>query len=358
MLPLHGSTLSQAQKVRPHDTEPRGITSRNPKTTAKKGSVPESDDQVSLSLPPEEMLREYIYFFKELLRGGREEDFEDLYQKLTKLAHELSGVMSPPGTEETTSNGSEIQQLAAVATIESQQSLELSVATDGETFSFSGEMSFSLSAAVAGEFTTSDGRTVSFQAAVSVQVSLSVQLSVSQGQSTPPVEQADPLALDLNGDGNLSLTSIENGVTFDINGDGVLDQTSFIDGPDAFLAWDRNDNGAIDDGRELFGDQHEAANGFLELAKFDDDGNKRIDAADSIFNELRGVRRGQDGTLELLSLEQLGIQSIDLNYTQLTPAPPVGGARLAQQSSYLTASGQTQSSFDVLLSYRSLTVKA
>ena len=60
----------------------------------------------------------------------------------------------------------------------------------------------------------------------------------------------------------------------DLDADGRMDSISVPTGDDALLALDRNGNGRIDDGRELFGDQHGAANGFAELARFDDNGDE------------------------------------------------------------------------------------
>ena len=74
---------------------------------------------------------------------------------------------------------------------------------------------------------------------------------------------------------------------FDITGDGRQDQVSWVAPSDGFLVYDRNGNGYIDSGKELFGDQHGASNGFEELAKFDGDGNGIIDDNDDIFDNLR-----------------------------------------------------------------------
>ncbi|MBD3390404.1 MAG: hypothetical protein GF418_00180 [Chitinivibrionales bacterium] len=132
------------------------------------------------------------------------------------------------------------------------------------------------------------------------------------------VEQAEPLVLDLNGNG-LDLTDVREGggVKFDITGDGVSETVSWVAPSDGFLVYDRNGNGLIDSGRELFGDQHGAAHGFAELAKFDGNGDGAIDAGDSIFNDLRVWQdlnaNGTSEKEELSSLTDTGIQSIGLN---------------------------------------------
>ena len=64
----------------------------------------------------------------------------------------------------------------------------------------------------------------------------------------------DPLVLDLDGDG-VELVNADgwNGVQFDFNGNGIKTATQWVKSDDGLLVWDRNNNGAIDDGSELFG---------------------------------------------------------------------------------------------------------
>lgn len=127
---------------------------------------------------------------------------------------------------------------------------------------------------------------------------------------------ADPLVLDLNGDG-LDLTSKQGGADFDINADGRTDRTAWVGPEDGLLALDRNGNGSIDDGSELFGDQHGATDGFSELARFDENGDGLIDVKDKVFARLLVWRDlngdGTSGVHELSTLADLDIHSIDLN---------------------------------------------
>ncbi len=130
------------------------------------------------------------------------------------------------------------------------------------------------------------------------------------------MEEAEPLVFDLDGDG-LELTTAEDGVIFDITGDGKTEQTAFVTGDDAFLALDRNGNGTIDSGKELFGDQHGAKNGIEELRKFDDNSDGVIDEKDAVFDQLRlFIDRNGDGSSqinELVSLHDEGILKISLD---------------------------------------------
>ena len=143
-----------------------------------------------------------------------------------------------------------------------------------------------------------------------------------------------PIVIDLLGNG-FDLTNANNGVNFDFNNDNVADRLSWIaaNSDDAWLVLDRNGNGTIDSGRELFGNltpQPEPAageerHGFRALAKYDkpqqggnDDG--WIDASDSIFSSLRlwqdTNHNGISEQSELHTLTSKGLTRLDLDYHQ------------------------------------------
>lgn len=132
------------------------------------------------------------------------------------------------------------------------------------------------------------------------------------------IAEAEPLVFDLNGNG-LELTDVRKGegVHFDITGDGHKEDVSWVSPGDGLLSLDRNGNGIIDSGKELFGDQHGAQDGFEELAKFDNDGNGAIDKNDAVFDKLilwqDYNQNGQSESNELGSLSQYGISHISLN---------------------------------------------
>jgi hypothetical protein len=136
--------------------------------------------------------------------------------------------------------------------------------------------------------------------------------------------QQDPLILDLDGNG-IDITSVMDGKRFDIDGDGRLDQTAWVSGGDALLALDRNGDGAINDGRELFGDQNGARDGFAELAKYDDNLDGVIDAADGVFGSLVLLRA--DGSQQ--NLMDAGIRSISLSMITPLDQRLVGGDLVA-----------------------------
>lgn len=166
------------------------------------------------------------------------------------------------------------------------------------------------------------------------------------------VQSSDPIVLDLDGNG-ISLTSHADGAMFDITGRGESVKTAFVRGGDAFLAWDRNGNGRIDDGRELFGDQWGACNGFEELAKLDDNGDGIISAADKAFGQLllfRDNGNGRSEPGELISLGEAGIAELHLGYVHVSMHAS-GGNRITQISSYRRTDGSMGHMADALLNY-------
>lgn len=191
-----------------------------------------------------------------------------------------------------------------------------------------------------------------YQISIEIEYTEVTQLNVRFGGEEAQLQQADPIVIDLDGDG-LEVSSAANGVNFDITGDGVPEQTAFPTGGDGFLVFDRNGNGIIDSGRELFGDHHGAANGFEELAKFDSNIDGLIDGSDPIFNQLKVfVDENFDGESqldELYSLNRAGIRSLLLNYNKANGQ--VNGNKVPEVSSVLTGDGITRTAADVLLNY-------
>lgn len=161
----------------------------------------------------------------------------------------------------------------------------------------------------------------------------SAELTVEEQE----VAEAEPLILDLNGNG-LELTDIRKGegVSFDITGDGVKESVSWAKASDGFLVYDRNGNGTIDSGKELFGDQHGALNGFEELSKFDSDENGTIDKNDTIYKDLSVWQdlnqNGISEENELSSLKDMNIEEISLNHDNRSER--ISGNRVEGYSTY------------------------
>ena len=131
-----------------------------------------------------------------------------------------------------------------------------------------------------------------------------------------------PLVLDLDGNG-VSMVSHADGVDFDFYGDGETVRLGWTEGNDGLLVWDRNGDGRINNGTELFGeamvkqDGTLARDGFDALSDIDSNLDGVFDGQDTLFDQVQvWVDANRDGVTdagELHSLAQLGIASLDLN---------------------------------------------
>jgi len=150
----------------------------------------------------------------------------------------------------------------------------------------------------------------------------------SYTQAATALPPRDPLVIDLGTKG-INLSTVENGVHFDIDKNGFAEKTVWTDGEDGFLVLDRNYNGIIDDGGELFSDHVimknglTSSDGFEALADLDEDNNGIIDEKDSRFFDLRvwvdSERDGFSTADEIKTLADLGITSIVLPENQADP---------------------------------------
>jgi hypothetical protein len=202
-------------------------------------------------------------------------------------------------------------------------------ATATREVSFQQSFSFSASAQVQ----TSDGKSINVNLDLNMSSSFSSKESVTISQVF-----TDPLVFNLNASSaQLSNTKF----SFDLDADGTADQVTNLAKSSGFLALDKNGDGKINDGSELFGAK--TGDGFKELSAYDDDGNGWIDEGDSVFNKLRIWQNNDDGTQSLIGLGQAGIGAIFLgnvagNYN-LNPDPNNAQARIASTGMFLREDG-------------------
>ena len=151
---------------------------------------------------------------------------------------------------------------------------------------------------------TADGRSIDFN--------MEVSMSRAFMQETNLLEvkdyiKTDPLMINL--DTNIGSVSDQK-FFFDLDSDGKEEQISFAGKGSGFLALDKNGDGKINDGSELFGTS--SGDGFKDLAEYDEDGNGWIDEKDSIFNRLKVWTKDENGNDFLIDLKKADVGAIYL----------------------------------------------
>ncbi|MCR4758353.1 MAG: hypothetical protein K5792_11180 [Butyrivibrio sp.] len=182
---------------------------------------------------------------------------------------------------------------------------------------------------------TEDGRTIDFN----VEFSMSRRLCEYAGISVATAGHfLDPLVINVGSD----VTSIsDQSFYFDLDSDGQEEKISNLGAGSGFLALDKNGDGKINNGLELFGTK--SGNGFKDLAMYDKDGNGWIDESDEVYEHLRVWLRDEDGTDRLLSLSEADVGAIYLGsaeteFTQYNSSFAVAGM-LRASGMFLKESG-------------------
>lgn len=204
---------------------------------------------------------------------------------------------------------------------------DLSVETESMTFYSSGKV------------VTQEGKTIEFDTSVTMSRSFMEYAQVSVDYSKMTL--IDPLVINLSEEA--SEVSSQK-FLFDIDADGELDNISLLAETCGFLALDKNADGVINDGSELFGTK--SGDGFKELSVFDLDGNGWIDENDEIFNRLRIWTKTADGQDKLVGLGIAGIGAIylgniDTRFSMNDAETNETNAMLRKTGIYLTEEGKT-----------------
>lgn len=161
----------------------------------------------------------------------------------------------------------------------------------------------SLSVGMQGAVTTADGRSINFDLSLALSRSY---YSESSLEVRAGAALKDPLVINYGGQpAQLSLNKVE----FDlVKQEAGMESITQLNAGSGYLALDRNGNGKIDDGSELFGPN--SGNGFAELAQLDEDGNGWIDEGDTVFSQLQIWQPNSDGSQSLTAIAKLGIGAI------------------------------------------------
>lgn len=157
-----------------------------------------------------------------------------------------------------------------------------------------------------GVIKTADGQTIQFN------LDLTMQRQYSQTSSTSvklgdAARKTDPLVINFSG---TAVQLTDQRFAFDLNADGKTEQINFTQPGSGFLALDKNNDGKINNGSELFGPT--SGNGYAALAQYDSDHNGWIDENDAVFKQLKVWSKDAGGNDQLNSLTALGIGAISL----------------------------------------------
>lgn len=155
-----------------------------------------------------------------------------------------------------------------------------------------------------GKVQTEDGRSIDFNVAFSMSRAFSASINCMEVST---YILTDPLVINLDTD----MTEIsDQKFFFDIDSDGKEEEISELGKGSGFLALDKNGDGKVNDGNELFGTK--SGDGFKDLAAYDEDGNWWIDENDEIFSKLKVWTKDENGEDVLLDLKEADVGAIYL----------------------------------------------
>lgn len=258
-----------------------------------------------------EMLRKLV----EALQRGRKGNFANTAGEIKKIQSDYKKALASPGLSSAVSVG-----MSSSVSVSAGASASLSIsAGNGQSAGFSVGGNVWTKTTVTSAFVseaehtafesvgmakTADGREIQF--GVSVEMSRAF-CAKYESYTQENYILTDPLVINL--DSNVASVS-DMKFLFDLDADGKKEEVSFAGSGSGFLALDRNDDGKVNDGSELFGTK--SGDGFADLSAFDEDGNGWIDEADSVFKDLKIWTKEEDGKDVLLDLKKADVGAIYL----------------------------------------------
>jgi len=218
------------------------------------------------------------------LRSSKYRDFESLVARFNATSAVSLGSLSVDGIG-TTGTGTTWQRITATS----------GFACESEQTTFASR----------GVVQTADGRNIDFNIEVSMTRAF---MSSIDTLSVEEYIKTDPLVINLDTyNGSVS----DQKFLFDLDSDGEEESISFAGKGSGFLAIDKNGDGVINDGSELFGTK--SGDGFADLASYDEDGNGWIDENDSVFARLKVWTKDEEGRDVLLNLKEADVGAIYLD---------------------------------------------
>ncbi|MEX5575052.1 calcium-binding protein [Pseudomonas lijiangensis] len=189
-------------------------------------------------------------------------------------------------------------------------------------------------------------------------IALELEDEEEEEEEAPETDDAEsrtsPIVLDLDGDG---IETLAVGASyFDLDSDGLSEMAGWVSPDDGLLVHDRNGDGRISNGTELFGNHsllnngQTAQNGYQALAEYDSNGDGMINAQDASYAKLQVWRdlngNGTSDAGELQSLTDAGVVSISTGYTDSNHVDAYGHEH-RQVSTIMLANGMASTAADV-----------
>jgi len=155
-----------------------------------------------------------------------------------------------------------------------------------------------------GNVRTADGRNICFN------IDLEMSRAFCEENESLVQENViciDPLVINIDAS---TVKVTDQKFLFDLDADGKEEEISFTKEGSGFLALDKNGDGRVNDGSELFGTK--SGDGFADLAAYDEDGNGWIDEADDVFDNLKIWMKDEQGNDRLVTIRDAGVGAIYL----------------------------------------------
>ena len=226
----------------------------------------------------------------EMLRQGKNlNDFQTMKLNRSKVLDLRASASTNNGVTQSTQGGSTF-----AGTMWQKITVASASVTEYESTTF----------ATQGKVQTADGRSIDFNVAFSMSRACSATINSMEVSN---YILTDPLVINLDTD----MTEIsDQKFFFDIDSDGKKEEISELGKGSGFLTLDKNGDGKVNDGNELFGTK--SGDGFKDLAAYDEDGNGWIDENDDIFQNLKVWTKDADGDDVLLDLKAADVGAIYL----------------------------------------------